>query len=159
MQKRITPGPWTNSIVGIKNAKGLLIAQAWCGNSNNSFGNHPAVSDDEMYANAKLIAAAPDLLKAVEKFVEAIEDEEGTFDSCVGLAKDAYNKATGAKLTYHQPIRSNAEILSNAAPELLEKLVLMVKALETEGGYEVYHNDLKEAKELCNKIAPETFIH
>lgn len=62
-----TPGPWYNSLTGIREGgpNGKLIAQAWCGDTNESFGCHPAVGYSEMQANSALIADAPAILKSL----------------------------------------------------------------------------------------------
>lgn len=68
MHTKHTPGPWKNTLTGIK-ANDKLIAQAWCGDTNDSFGNVPAVGHSEMKANARLIAAAPLLLEALKEAI------------------------------------------------------------------------------------------
>lgn len=56
-----TPGEWKNTITGIKDERGFLIAQFWCGQDNNSYGNIPAVTDAEMRANAERCVKAVNL--------------------------------------------------------------------------------------------------
>lgn len=88
-----TPGPWQNTLTGIK-ANGKLIAQAWCDETNNSFGNHPAVTYSEMKANNYLIAAAPDMLEALQ--IALKESEQGIYKpSTIKLIESAIAKATG----------------------------------------------------------------
>lgn len=86
MQTNHTPGPWTVS-------------------NNSVFGNHGVIKplvadldgrfdDDESKANAALIAAAPDLLVALQDLLNATEE---TYDNRHErqAALDAIDKATG----------------------------------------------------------------
>ena len=83
-----TPGPWATYINGgkdgwIANAEGDLIA---C-----------AVRDDTMAANARLIAAAPDLL-AVAEMLDRIAGQvpfTGPFHDAIVAARAAIAKAKG----------------------------------------------------------------
>lgn len=73
-QLRITKGEWKNTVRGIMSDKGLLIAQCWYGNQNDSFGRLPAVpSHEEFCANGNLIANAPKLLKSLCDVVKLLE--------------------------------------------------------------------------------------
>ena len=91
-------GKWTNSLTGIKNEKGLLIAQCWCGQSNESFGHLPAVGYTEMIANQKLIAAAPELLEICKRVIES--EIDGSYVLAANWWKDmqeVIKKATDAR--------------------------------------------------------------
>jgi len=55
---------------------------------------HIGRSDSEMKANARLIAAAPDLLEALQNMVEAHRSGK-LFASTINNAVDAITKATG----------------------------------------------------------------
>ena len=70
---KFTPGPWitessdSNGIACVATADNLLeICEVW-GSSENGIS-----VDDESMANATLIAAAPDLLEALEKALDAL---------------------------------------------------------------------------------------
>ncbi len=86
MKKNITPGPWTNTIQGVTNENGKLIAQCWYGYRNDSYGNIPAIgSHDEYCANGNAIAAVPELLEqayAYRHFIEFILDNEELWKKC-----------------------------------------------------------------------------
>jgi hypothetical protein len=99
-QTKHTTGPWVNSLTGIKNEKGELIAQAWCGHRNDSFGNIPAVTYPEMQANAKLISAAPEILEACIIALKAFDGEYAWWThkkvskkECARMAKSYLEKA------------------------------------------------------------------
>ena len=91
MNTKHTPAPWNNSLTGIKDSNGKLIAQVWCDNENDSYGNYPAVSYSEMKANAKLIAAAPELLEALQLIANTSSDAP---EAMRAIAKQAIKKAT-----------------------------------------------------------------
>lgn len=50
-----------------------------------------------------------------------------------------------------EEMEANATLIA-AAPQLLEKLSILITAIETEGGYDAYYTEIKEAKEFYNKI-------
>ncbi len=99
MAAKHTPGPWDtlDSALGIQVvAKGedeepvaLAIVRSWCG--------QPVA--EEITPNARLMAAAPELLAALEAFVSANERHGYEFDSnepeTYRLIKDAIAKAKG----------------------------------------------------------------
>jgi hypothetical protein len=101
-----TPGPW-------------IVYEDWYIKSLNGIGSHatvcapigPKISDDEHRANARLIAASPDLMNALQKFVawhdmdhEAMTGVEvqQAYDQAIDTAKAALFKAT-------QPLASGGE--------------------------------------------------
>jgi hypothetical protein len=96
MTKRThTSGPWLHSAMAagtIVDTKNRTVAN--CGHS-----EHPFVSA-ENYENARLIAAAPDLLSALESMVDMferhIDGREGPDDAACrwDAARDAIAKAT-----------------------------------------------------------------
>ena len=55
------------------------------------------LEDEECEANAKLIAAAPELLENLTRIIDRIEEQElrNNFPSAYKRAKDAINKAKG----------------------------------------------------------------
>ena len=73
-----TQGEWTDALTGIKDEKGRLIAQCWCGDANNndSYGRLQSVTYTEMQGNSRLIAAAPNMLKALQEALEVYENKE-----------------------------------------------------------------------------------
>lgn len=89
-----TPGPWDLHKNGVyvtaKDAFGRLIAQSFTSD---------AVEEAEAKANAHLIAAAPDLLEALEALTKTVEmlHEDGLIDVVVKTARchAAINKARG----------------------------------------------------------------
>jgi hypothetical protein len=90
MKNKHTPAPWEAHGFEIW-AYGERIADTITG-----------VNFDEDRANARLMAAAPDLLKALQAFKKASlgEDFDGwheKYDEAVSLARAALAKATGEK--------------------------------------------------------------
>lgn len=75
-----TRGPWTATTLGNVMAGGTYIAHTDVGN------------DKTNAANARLIAAAPDLLRAIERLLDS---EDCDLDQ-IKEAKAAISKATGA---------------------------------------------------------------
>lgn len=95
-EKRHTPGPWaTHNNIGRKGELGIVAGGAPCiiaimGNAK----EWPV----EAEANAQLIAAAPELLNALEVAQATIErlhrHAPGSANGTLGLIKDAIAKAT-----------------------------------------------------------------
>ena len=85
-----TPGPWRHD-GGLVRAKAYAVAVV-TGDGVVRF----STSLDEISANARLIAAAPDLLAACEAIV-ALEDGQGRLNlpMCAGQARAALARATG----------------------------------------------------------------
>ena len=92
-----TPGPWE--------AVGLTVCQVPPGGREIIFGAHNTRSGDkdERQANARLIAAAPELLEALREFVSLMPSAEGlgghapigAFQIVADLARAAIAKAEG----------------------------------------------------------------
>lgn len=90
-----TPGPW--KVFG-KSSHGChveaLADVAWCGT--NSYhhinGDSQVIDANEAYANACLIAAAPELLEALRVLLEAVEGKRVTQGDC-NQARAAIAKA------------------------------------------------------------------
>lgn len=73
-----TPGPWKtdhNSIV--QEGTGFSVADVWTPRGHNHCANQPTPQRREQKANASLIAAAPDLLDALEAVESWIDNEIG----------------------------------------------------------------------------------
>lgn len=94
-ENKHTPGEWqvkikagTNNLCRIKAGNGSIIADAYCFAEGRS--------SEEAEANAKLIAACPQLLEALEKLDEAItEGDPGTITNVLlNYARPAIRKAT-----------------------------------------------------------------
>ena len=93
-----TPGPWTaiSDPLHFYSLTTIIIA-------GNVLGGIPQVRIDvggksdiaELEANARLIAAAPDLLEALENIADIVADEWGTHRPCVMRAYAAIAKARG----------------------------------------------------------------
>ena len=97
-----TPGPWKVFIlvqeaeVIATNASDVRVADVFCGYSYTGNGEYE-MSESECHANARLIAAAPQLLKACKAFVAAYEKSlqlEKT-DMAVRMARIAIEAAEG----------------------------------------------------------------
>lgn len=88
-----TPGPWDCMFADginvrhpiIRGDKGTICQSAWMGNA------------DETNANARLIAAAPDLLEALTRLVDIDDGNMGVigWDAVIDAARAAIAKATG----------------------------------------------------------------
>lgn len=102
--KQYTPGPWTLTTVhtpcGICHKIGEFPGQypddrprsAWLYADFPSRGNS---ADEELEANARLIAAAPELLEALQEIADCGAEAWGEDRPCVRIARDAIAKATG----------------------------------------------------------------
>jgi hypothetical protein len=94
-----TPGPWASCTASVHRpelvtAKNKNICSVWSG------GSSSPIADGEWQANARLIAAAPELLEALEwqDMAEADRDaglRKGYFDKARELRKAAIAKAKG----------------------------------------------------------------
>ena len=93
-----TPGPWqiadenNNSCSVLLGIEHNLVAclDRQCSNT-----WEIVIERDEMLANARLIAAAPDLLDALQRLLNAENDEYLTPIGVRNLARAAISKATG----------------------------------------------------------------
>jgi hypothetical protein len=88
METKHTPGPWTAEE---KNGRGMgwKAGPAWLGEK---------AWSEECAANARLIAAAPDLLEALQEIVSAADGEGWSqLDAAFSKARAAIAKATGQK--------------------------------------------------------------
>lgn len=90
MSAKHTPGPWDALSFGVF-AQDVLVASV--------YGDDPDCRpDDRMWANARLIAAAPELLDALQWLVDLMPDPELDIDTVqreqVIKAKAAIAKAT-----------------------------------------------------------------
>ena len=97
MEKKFSKGKWivsddTSECFMIESEDGGLI----CTVHDGSF-DDDAIHMDVVEANAKLIAAAPDMLEALESFVYEIEKTRSGYnilEESYHLAKEAIKKAT-----------------------------------------------------------------
>ena len=93
MKLEHTPGPWkvdNAHISGCINAGGKHVALA---NFNNSVAPETRVSENEHNANARLIAAAPEMLDALISIVKLHTLPDKTKE--IDIAIEAIEKATG----------------------------------------------------------------
>jgi hypothetical protein len=92
-----TQGPWKSYLYG-KDSYGRTIATVGANDGNNRICELCAVDlpVDSIEANAKLIAAAPDLLQVTKDFLllAALHDWEG---AAIDFAKATLSKAEGVK--------------------------------------------------------------
>jgi hypothetical protein len=90
-----TPGPWTISAVctdEIIGEGGILVARAI------QYGHDIIISHEERFSNARLIAAAPDLLEALIWALDALENLGITIEEMpetIIKARLAISKAEG----------------------------------------------------------------
>lgn len=99
MKTKHTPGPWLYSPHYREHAQGHIYLP----NANEDEAHTinlvgaAAMSQEQLDANAKLIAAAPDLLQALKGFIHSVEHEgevHGRIVDAVRNAKEAIKKAT-----------------------------------------------------------------
>lgn len=97
-----TPGPWTmetmRTSVGICHKIGPFPAKDDDGEPRHAclYADYPSTSnprDEELRANARLIAAAPDLLEALQTLLDSVEGNRVTAGDCY-MALAAITKAT-----------------------------------------------------------------
>lgn len=95
MNAKHTPGPWAY----IGNGDIVARSEKYCGGEKD-IASVFMTTNDEDEANARLIAAAPDLLKALNEIVSQI-DQGGSGgkvfsrDACIAQARAAIAKVTG----------------------------------------------------------------
>ena len=92
MKTKHTPRPWNTKISKfshpIYDSNAKLIATCWKG------GEPHMAKASEAEANAKLIAAAPELLEALEKLMDVYKDKGQLLAFGVSIAKRAIQLAT-----------------------------------------------------------------
>lgn len=91
MSAKHTPGPWdARSFNGGVFAQDVFVASV--------YGDDPDCRpDDRMRANARLIAAAPELLDALIELADCGAEAWGEDRPCVRIARAAIAKAAGGK--------------------------------------------------------------
>lgn len=99
-QQKHTPGPWkfgfesaSSDWAIVTDASGGVVANVNAESGPDAI-SAPATRKMPREANARLIAAAPDLLAACQKIVDAVED--GDEMAAIEMARAASAKATGA---------------------------------------------------------------
>jgi hypothetical protein len=99
MTEKHTPGPWSIwrdfNVIADKGTRAI----ANCGGFSNS--RNAEADHEENVANARLIAAAPDLLEALKEMVrlELLLETYGPLDRACNMARAAILKATGGELS------------------------------------------------------------
>lgn len=100
MKHKHTPGPWGNHLV---DDTVVVIPRRPLPQQISVLG-HSEVADDEDYANARLITAAPKLLQGCEialSYIEAVcfntpnPKKQKNYADCAAILRDAIAKATG----------------------------------------------------------------
>ena len=99
---KFTPGPWAyrpneyDDWGVVKSPDGLPVAQACVGRWSKDFDKHRTEGTDPAEANARLIAAAPELLAALERMFNMSPPEiHGSPGSAIEQARAAIAKAKG----------------------------------------------------------------
>ena len=85
---RHTKGPWSFTDEMVSGPNGEIIADPYCMQTKDT-------EPGEMEANARLIAAAPEMREALEKVVRDYEDQYCD-DTLTDIAFDAYHSAKSA---------------------------------------------------------------
>ena len=102
-----TPGPWFFDVNPDAKAPDLEIVDDACLGVIAVARPSADSPTEEDYANARVIAAAPELLAALQAFVDAHEREGGIevrIANCLTLARAAIAKATSSGHNYPRPI-------------------------------------------------------
>ena len=92
-ESKHTPGPWRVGVTSDAGEVDVIAEGGWfvavaC----------DSAGDGDTEANANLIAAAPDMLEALEKLVSRIDETRGpTADTALAAARAAIKKARGEK--------------------------------------------------------------
>ena len=98
MSTKHTPGPWTmhpRFDYGAE-VRALLAPVAWCGvASTHGASSSQSIDAAEARANARLIAAAPDLLAALHRISLASQNSMSSKEECGRIAREAIAKAKG----------------------------------------------------------------
>ena len=99
MSTKHTPGPWTMHPRFDDGAEVRSLASvAWCSVASTHGASGSQVIDvDEARANARLIAAAPDLLAALHHISLASQNSMSSKEECGRIAREAIAKATKEK--------------------------------------------------------------
>lgn len=106
MTDKYTPGPWevydwtesmnkTNRHIGVKPCDGLDFPSDIC--KINTRREASDRTDDQALADACLIAAAPDLLEALELYIDDLESDLTPFNPRYQKARAAILKARGGQ--------------------------------------------------------------
>ena len=98
MSTKHTPGPWTMHPRFDDGAevRALLAPVAWCGvASTHGASSSQSIDAAEARANARLIAAAPDLLAALHRISLASQNSMSSKEECGRIAREAIAKAKG----------------------------------------------------------------
>jgi hypothetical protein len=86
MEGKRTPGPWRvargRAVYSVEDGEGFAVAQMW---------SDPAIQE----ANARLIAAAPDMLEALREVADLEPGHFATASAAKGIARAAIARATG----------------------------------------------------------------
>lgn len=95
-ENKHTPGPWQVEFAHTQQSSGIVYWQVHDGSDAIACNQFCAAGNAE--ANARLIAAAPDLLGALKEILESPESQENSYDCFQGLkdlARAAIAKAEG----------------------------------------------------------------
>jgi hypothetical protein len=88
MNTKHTPAPWTVNPKAKTNIRHGNLTIANCSST------HDGSREEEEIANAKLIAASPELLKALEELMKVYERNGQLLSFDVNIARNAIKKAT-----------------------------------------------------------------
>lgn len=86
MKNQHTPGPWNASGFNIETATANYLIQG-----------HSMVKAEELRANARLIAAAPEMLEALGRALDRLQHVEGNQEDIIEILNDAIAEAEGVK--------------------------------------------------------------
>lgn len=101
MTNKHTHGPWIiseDSIGFVYALNDLCHNRFWLNVSNGDISRRERTSDEEINANARLISAAPELLKSLVLLHDrlALNNDSGAYSDLIWNARSAIAKATGA---------------------------------------------------------------
>ena len=98
---KFTPGPWTAFLLSLEaeilahGSKDVRIADVFCGTSFTGMGDY-YVSEKECHANARLIAAAPEMYEALKECVYQIHLAYSRIPGFPDDAKQAFDNGLAA---------------------------------------------------------------